>query len=103
MLRFCFMTLGLAASLCAAELEPGVPADATRIVATVRPDASTGRLIRRVVVQPKSAVQSQGAIQPKIVAPIVVKETREDEQPAVPPIPLAADASLVDIIEHTAK
>jgi soluble lytic murein transglycosylase-like protein len=87
MMRLCFLQLCLSAALYAAE--PTVPPDVTRTVVTVRADAS-GRLVRRVVVQPR------------VVAPIVVKDARAEET-AQPSAKLADDASVNEIIDHTAK
>jgi hypothetical protein len=86
-MRLCFLPLCLSAALYAAE--PTVPPDVTRTVVTVRADAS-GRLVRRVVVQPR------------VVAPIVVKDARAEET-AQPAAKLADDASVNEIIDHTAK
>ena len=86
MVRLCF--LSLVANLLLNAAEPSVTPDSTRTVVTVRADSATGRLVRRVVVQPR------------IVAPIVVKEAH-DTPSELPK--LTADASVNEIIDHTAK
>jgi soluble lytic murein transglycosylase-like protein len=85
MLRFCcfaFSLGGLAALAAEANIE------ATRRVMTVKADAS-GRLVRRTVV-----------VQPRVIQPTLATESREEK--AVP-VPLAADASVNEIIEHAAE
>jgi hypothetical protein len=88
MMRICLAGLWLGATLFGAE--PTVPPDATRSVMTVRADSTSGRLVRRVVVQPR------------MVAPIVVKENRDDSKVSELP-KLPDDASVNEIIDHTAK
>jgi hypothetical protein len=88
MIRVCLIALSLSAPVFGTE--PVVPPDVTRTVMTVRADTSSGRLVRRTVVQPR------------LVAPIVVKEAREEAK--APELPkLAQDASVNEIIDHTAK
>ncbi len=95
-MRIClsFLVSGFLVSVFAGEVAAPVVVPEYRRVATVRPDASSGRLVRTVVVQPR------------VVQPVVIKEGVGDPEPA--PIrqhlpSLAADASLREIVEHTAQ
>lgn len=85
MLRFCCLAFclgGLPALAAEASTE------ATRRVTTVNADAS-GRLVRRTVV-----------VQPRVVKSSLATEVREEK---AAPVPLAADASVNEIIEHAAE
>jgi soluble lytic murein transglycosylase-like protein len=83
----CFIALGLG-TLSAAEPPVGVE----RSVSTVRVDRASGKLVRRTTV-----------VAPRVVAPIVVRDAKDDASTPPPPPLLAKDASVNEIIEHTAN
>lgn len=86
-MRFCFLILPCVAVAFAADTaSPGSP---SARISTVRVDKSSGRLVRSVV------------IQPRVIAPVVVKDGVRSSEPALPK--LAKDAALNEIIEHSAK
>lgn len=85
MLRFCYVALALGTlPVMAADATP----EATRQLTTVRADAS-GKLVRRTII-----------VQPKVVKAGLLTESREEK---AAPMRLAADASVNEIIEHTAE
>jgi soluble lytic murein transglycosylase-like protein len=95
-MRFCFLifVFGLvlfpAGALMASDTRSAAETAApVSKISTVRVDRSSGRLVRSIVVQPK------------VVAPVVVKPGAPASEPAPPK--LAADAALNEIIEHSAK
>ncbi len=88
------MTLGLAASAAtffAAEPGRPAPSETPRKVVTVRPDASSGRLVRTVVVTPK------------VIQPVVIKNGVKEEPAREVNSHLAADATINDIVDDASK
>lgn len=86
-MRLCFLIL-ICGAARAADTGAAVPPPSSK-VSTVRVDRSSGRLVRSVVVQPK------------VIAPVVVKDTPRQPETVAPP--LASDAAINEIIEHSAR
>lgn len=86
----CLLLAAWKVSVLAADVAPAEPSGFLRRVATVQPDPSSGRLVRRVVVQPR------------VVQPVLVKEKAMEGNEQIS-LPLAPDPAVNEIIEQAAR
>jgi soluble lytic murein transglycosylase-like protein len=91
-MRACFHLAAVVAALAGVSAPAGAE-PVRKVTSVVRADTRTGRLIRSVVVQPRT-------VAPKVIAPATAYDAATERATGVDP---GEDASLHEIIEHMAQ